>query len=476
MSNLSDLLPAGAGAKSADFVASGTLGSGVTVVLNSNGTVSVVGVSTQSVSSPTTFESATTYFSSATFDSTTNKVVIAYRDAGNSNYGTAIVGTVSGTSISFGTAVVFNTGAGNNYSTTFDSVAGKIVIAYTDEGNSGFGTAKVGTVSGTSISFGTAVVFNSGSTSFISATFDSTENQVVIAYRDAGNSSYGTAIVGTVSGTSISFGAEVVFNSTNTLFISATFDSASSKVVIAYSDINVFYGRVIVATVSSTAISFGSEVTFAASNTQIQQAVYDSVNQKVIICYSDGSDGDKGKAIIGTVSGTTISFGSTITFSSVGISNLSVAYSPSSSSVIAAYRGSGAYGTVISGVASASTITFGASLTFTTNSTSYTASVYDANASKVVVAYSDNDDGTFGKAVVYSPESSNNTSFIGITDQAIADGASGKVVVQGGVSEKVTSLTANTDYYVQSDGSISATVSTVPAGKALSATSILLKG
>ena len=268
----------------------------------------------------------------------------------------------------------------------------------------------------------------------------------------------------------------MVFNSTNTLFISATFDSASSKVVIAYSDINVFYGRVIVATVSSTAISFGSEVTFAASNTQIQQAVYDSVNQKVIICYSDGSDGDKGKAIIGTVSGTTISFGSTITFSSVGISNLSVAYSPSSSSVIAAYRGSGAYGTVISGVASASTITFGASLTFTTNSTSYTASVYDANASKVVVAYSDNDDGTFGKAVVYSPESSNNTSFIGITDQAIADGASGKVVVQGGVSEKVTSLTANTDYYVQSDGSISATVSTVPAGKALSATSILLKG
>ena len=35
MSNLSELLPAGAGAKSASFVASGTLGSGVTVALNS---------------------------------------------------------------------------------------------------------------------------------------------------------------------------------------------------------------------------------------------------------------------------------------------------------------------------------------------------------------------------------------------------------------------------------------------------------
>jgi hypothetical protein len=39
-----------------------------------------------------------------------NKVVIAYKNQGNSSYGTAIVGTVSGTSISFGTEVVFNAG------------------------------------------------------------------------------------------------------------------------------------------------------------------------------------------------------------------------------------------------------------------------------------------------------------------------------------------------------------------------------
>ena len=45
----------------------------------------------------------------------------------------------------------------------------------------------------------------------ISATFDSTNNKVVIAYRDGSNSDYGTAIVGTVSGTSISFGSEVIF-------------------------------------------------------------------------------------------------------------------------------------------------------------------------------------------------------------------------------------------------------------------------
>ena len=36
--------------------------------------------------------------------------------------------------------------------------------------------------------------------------FDSSNNKVVIAYQDGGNSSHGYGIVGTVSGTSISFG------------------------------------------------------------------------------------------------------------------------------------------------------------------------------------------------------------------------------------------------------------------------------
>tara|TARA_R110001592_G_scaffold352220_1_gene649883 strand:+ start:2318 stop:2671 length:354 start_codon:yes stop_codon:yes gene_type:complete len=43
MSNLSDLLPAGAGGKQVNFVATGTIGNGVTVALNSDGTVTAVG-------------------------------------------------------------------------------------------------------------------------------------------------------------------------------------------------------------------------------------------------------------------------------------------------------------------------------------------------------------------------------------------------------------------------------------------------
>jgi hypothetical protein len=81
-----------------------------------------------------------------------------------------------------------------------------------------------------------AVVFESATSSYISTTYDSTNNKIVIAYRDVGNSSYGTVIVGTVSGTSISFGTAVVFESANSAYISTTYDSTNNKIVIAYQD------------------------------------------------------------------------------------------------------------------------------------------------------------------------------------------------------------------------------------------------
>ena len=90
-------------------VASGTLPNGKPVVVNSDGTVSVVSETSvsQSVGSPTRYDTSSVPSTSATFDSNSNKVIIAYKD---STKGAAIVGTVSGTSISFGSQTVFQTG------------------------------------------------------------------------------------------------------------------------------------------------------------------------------------------------------------------------------------------------------------------------------------------------------------------------------------------------------------------------------
>ena len=61
-------------------VASGTLPNGKPVVVNADGTVSVVSGAAQSIGSSVVFEAATTRYVSAAFDSNSNKVVVVYRD------------------------------------------------------------------------------------------------------------------------------------------------------------------------------------------------------------------------------------------------------------------------------------------------------------------------------------------------------------------------------------------------------------
>ena len=196
----------------------------------------------------------------ACFDSTNNKVIAAYtRNWDNS--GRALVGTVSGTSISFGSETIFESGDVNStIRMAFDSVNGKTVICYRDGGATNRPKGIVGTTSGTSISFGSATTIQDVDIQITSGIgFDSNLGKIVFAYRDNTNSYYGTCAVGTVSGTSISFGTQVVWESVNVQAIAPKipFDSTNNKLVFvyAYSDQD---GYAIVGTVSGTSISFGS--------------------------------------------------------------------------------------------------------------------------------------------------------------------------------------------------------------------------
>jgi hypothetical protein len=420
MSNLSELLPTGGGQNAVDFVASGTLASGQTVILRSDGKVEAV-AEVSVVGSLAVFESANSNNISATYNSTNNKIVIAYTDNGNSAYGTAVVGTVSGTSISFGSPTVFESANSSNISATYDSSSNKIVIAYADNGNSGYGTAKVGTVSGTSISFGSPTVYNSASSWHNKTTYDSTNNKIVVAYRDFGNSSYGTAKVGTISGTSISFGSPTVFESAPVAYVPITYNSTNNKIVITYTDFgNSSYGTAIVGTVSGTSISFGSPTVYNSASTVYQDVTYDSTNNKIVVAYRDGGNSSYGTAKVGTISGTSISFGSATVFGPPNSFSNSATYNSTNGIVVNAFEGSSSYGT----------------------------------------------------AVTYQPGSTNSADFIGITAEAISNTATGAVNVYGGINEAQTGLTIGSDYYVQNDGSISTTSSAVKIGQAISATTI----
>ena len=194
----------------------------------------------------------TDYISVTAMDS--NTFIVVYRDFNNAQYGAAVVGTISGTSISFGTEAVFTSGVSGYNSVTAINES-TFVVAYEDYGNNRYGTAVVGTISGTSISFGSKSIFNLGDTGYNSMAAMN-ESTFVVAYEDYSNPKYLTAVVGTISGNSISFGTEAAFNSGKTWYNSVTAINESTFVV-AYTDSSFSdYAITKVGTISGNAISF----------------------------------------------------------------------------------------------------------------------------------------------------------------------------------------------------------------------------
>jgi hypothetical protein len=465
-----------------EAIASGSLANGSTVIVNADGTVSVITVTSQLIGSKTVFESAACSAIRAVYDSANQKVVIAYSDEGNSFYGTTVVGTVSGMSISFGTPQIYTVANITWQSITYDSVQQKVVIAFRDSTNSNFGTARVGTVSGTSISFGSSAVFRSAEVIQISAVYDSANQKVVIAYRDRGNADRGTAIVGTVSGTSISFGGSVVFDNLATSEIAAVYDSANQKVVIAYQDGGTSNGEAIVGTVSGTSISFGTSVVFESAGVDFISPVYDIVNQRVVIAYRDQGNLSYGTAVVGTVSGTSISFGTPIVFNAATTTEISAAYDANARKVLIAYQnqGNSQRGTAITGSVSGTSISFDTATVFENGQTNRTFAIYDSVQQKVVIPYNDVPNSVFGTAVVFRVASTTITAenFIGFSNGVYTNGQTATIQIIGSVDDAQSGLTAGQSYFVQNDGSLglTAAIPSVFAGTAVAANRIIVKG
>ena len=477
-SQLTNLPAAGS---STELTASGTLADGSKVIVNADGTVSVVaqtGSASPSAGTPQVFESAQSDYNSVVYDSTNQKVVIAYKDVGNSEAGTAVVGTVSGTGISFGTPVIFASFV-NSCAAVYDPSSQKVVIAYSDYNNSDYGTGIVGTVSGNSISFGSPSVFEQGSLYKISAAYDSSNQSVVIAYSDIDNSYRMTAVVGTVSGTSISFSGQSTFDYGTTN--SVAYDSTNQKVVFSYrDDPNSDYGTAKVGTVSSGSLSYGSPVVFNSGATNDISSVYDSTNQKIIITYRDQGNSSYGTAIVGTVSGTSISFGTPVVFNYAHTRNTSMVYDSTNGKIIIAYQdwGNNYYGTAIVGTVSGTSISFGSPIVLASANSTYISAAYDSSNGKTVVAYRDGGNSNYGTAVVFATNtlSTNLTSenYIGVSNGAYTNGQTATVQLIGSVDDAQSGLTAGQKYYVQDDGTLAESGS-VLAGTAIASTKLLIK-
>ena len=226
--------------------------------------------------------------------------VVAYRDDADSSHGTAKVGTVSGTAIAFGAEAEFLSAGAASYVSAAALSATAFVVAYWDGADSGHGTAKVGTVSGAAITFGAEAEFlSAGAASYVFATALSGSQFVVVYYDSAVGT---TTKVGAVSGTAIAFGAEtVLFAAGSAGFVSAAALSGSQFVVAYYDGLDSGHGTAKVGTVSGTSIAFGAEAEFLSAGAVGYVSAAALSTTAFVVAYRDDADSSHGTARVGSL-------------------------------------------------------------------------------------------------------------------------------------------------------------------------------
>lgn len=459
-------------------IASGALGDGDTVIINADGTVSVVSSSiVESFDSGAEVnygESNNTNERSITYDSVNNKIIIVYRTGLVIN---AQVGTVAGINITFGAVVNVSPSTTTQSSCTYDPDTQKLIVSYRYNSQN-YSAARVGTVSGNTISFGTAATFD-GNTTYQSMVYHAALQKVVISYVDEANSNHGTSVVGTVSGTTISFGTPVVFNAGTTSYVDSVYDPDSEKVIITYKNAANEI-KAIVGTVSGTSISFGTPVTAGDAGTTINygKIAYDSTAQKVVIVGMVAANGG-GRVYVGTVSGTSLSFGTPeyFTGNNEGYYPDIVYDATAQKCVVVAGSlapSSNAYLITITG----NTPTASSPYQFASSYIDDLKITYDANSKVSVVNGRNLPNGSV--FVIQAAEidtTLTQENYIGISNGAYANAATATILVDGSVSESQTGLTAGQDYYIQKNGTLALTPDSpsVLAGTATSATNLLIR-
>ena len=472
MSNLSDLLPTGGGQNAVDFVASGTLGSGVTVVLNNDGTVSVVGITgplaTENIVAVTSY---TPY--NAELNSTGDKILVIYRDA--SQYGVVVAGDISGTSITFGTPVVFYSRSLGWNTLTFDPIQNRFLVVFDGQDNisNPFLFGRVISITGTSIGLGAQTSLQTFRSAYHKGVYDPASQKHIVFFKhiDEGSATYIKYYAGalTVSGSTVSMGALTEVDGDSFDYF-PVYDSAAGKVAIFYRPTTNSYLTAKVCTVSGTSLSFGSSTVIAEIYTRDSVAYDPSTNRIVVVYYNNTSL----RVVVGYISSNAVVLGTPSTIYTGPIDGTVCAYNSSKQNIFIAYRGSSSPNDafIIEADVSGESVILGTSSVFNTNNNFLIFAGYSGSTENAIVFYRKTDNSA---AVDILKASSNYASFIGITAEAIADTATGLVNVFGGINEAQSGLTIAADYYVQADGSIATTVSDVKIGQAISATTINIR-
>ena len=260
-----------------------------------------------SLYSSSTFNSSNTSRYS-TLDLDEDRFIIAYSDGSTANM-YAVVGELDGKSINLGTPVRFDNSAGTYVDIELLS-EGNVIIVWSDAGSSNSGNSVVGTISGTDIKFGSSQQFDADKVSEPRVCALGS-NSFTIVYTDGGNSSYGTVITGEVDNTTISYGQADVFESSasTSLDICQVDDNSYLIAYSANSD-----GNLIVGSASAGRNGFGTKEIYESSATAPYARVEQLGTRAFGCAYQDNASGNYGTIQLLTISGSVISLVSNHTF------------------------------------------------------------------------------------------------------------------------------------------------------------------
>ena len=504
MSNLTELLPAGGSGKTVDFVASGTLPNGKPVILKADGTVEVVGESssnytlTENIPSGSETVAPSGDNPNVEFLNSTQFLYV-YVDTSNSYYTKGVVGTISGTTLTFGTPVTIYSSRQYVLSMSLDpNTPGSFVIVSKDSGNLSYGTVSAGTVVGTTITMGTPLVYSSYTSDNMDVTFDpNNPGKFLIISREQSNVENGIVIVGTASGTTLTLGSKYSFRNSYSNYCSISMHPLSPGKFL----VNSAEGKVIAGSYSGTTVTYGTEASLPSGWATYNSITFVSGTSDAYLWAYRSSTGTYATAVIVTVNPSTLS--STISSAYVLVSTAtSQLYAFSDAAIynkaLIATKESGLTGCddterMITATISGTALSFGTPTTMLNTGNYYRGTWADIsfdpnNPGKFIYAASTYGSGCSDGGVlsvgqlggVSTVTTTNLTTdnFLGTSTEAYADTDTATILLQGGISTNQSGLTIGSDYYVQEDGTLATTADTISVklGKALSATSILLSG
>ena len=473
-------------------MANGSITKGKPVILRTDGDFQQAGLVPTTIDYSAGTETAVStednYFNGVSYNPDQNRYVAFYSESNFSYYGYAKSFTVTD-------KVISNTVSMGAFNTSSTGVVdccyignSKHIVFFTD-GNSYVNARVVQLASDGTATYGTKVTINSSSSeSNGSCYYDSDKDVAVITMGMDTNTAKSIAV--SVSGVTITAGSKVTVPSSdsNVYYTSSSYNTEEKIGLVVWdsgSTSKLNSATISLSGTGNRTITFNSVLEVYNGSNEIKKGslTYDSLNKKHFLAYSDASNM---KGVVLTVSGTSVTKGTSATIYTGGETN--IATQGTNQGGISIYHRDASSPYYLKGVvATISGTDFTLSNEATLNATEikngrFGNAVYnplDFTTTVIYVVTASFDLKATATIPNGSLSSTNLTSsnFIGFAENTVADNEDVKVKVISQSDENQTGLTTASQYYVQTDGTLSTTAGTpsVLGGTALSSTSLLIK-